>query len=464
MIVKGGSRRNVAFFARHLTRTDHNARVAVIEIRGLAAQTVRDALREMQAIANGTRTQNFLYHANLNPRDDEQLTAEQWHQAADILERHLGLTDQPRIVVEHHKEGRTHRHVIWSRIDADSMKAISDALTYRKHEQAAREIEQQLGHPPVPSVLVKNRTTPRPPRRPSDRESFRGAESGRSPQAITAEITALWHSTDRGQTFAAAMEQRGYILTRGDRRDFCVIDPAGDDHSLARRIAGVKAADIRARMADLDRDALPSVAEGRAIARRGNAGGGASDAREAPMPLPVANASARHLSHRPTDPTKRPNHSAAWYQPKPNSEGRLPPRAALPPRDAAEAVAQVRAVTAQYTQRRTFSHPIRSTGAHRVRAPRFAPATSAAMAAAQVQAVALPFIRAIEALGQVPEIVAELVSAGVGWLERATHYLAELAEDMRSTVTAALTWQDRVRPEREAGDRHDALAFDRGAP
>lgn len=452
MIVKGGSRRNVAFFARHLTRTDHNARVTVIEIRGLAAQTVRDALHEMQAIASGTRTQNFLYHANLNPRDDEQLTPEQWHQAADILERHLGLTDQPRIVVEHHKEGRAHWHVIWSRIDADSMKAISDALTYRKHEQAAREIEQQLGHPPVPSVLVKDRPTPRPPRRPRDSEGFRGQESGRSPQAITAEITALWHSTDNGQAFAAALRTRGYILTRGDRRDFCIIDPAGDDHSLARRIAGVKAADIRARMGDLDRDTLPSVAEGRAIARRGNAGG--ADAREAPMPLPVASVSARHLSHRPTD--KRPNHSAAW--PQPNNESRLPPR------DAAEAVAQVRAVAAQYTRRRASPHPIRSIGMYRVRAPRFALATNAAMAAAQVQAVALPFIRAIEALGQVPEIVAELVSTGVGWLERATHYLAELAEDVRSTVTAALTWQDRVRPGREAADRHDTLAFDRGAP
>jgi hypothetical protein len=59
------------------------------------------------------------------------------------------------------------------------------------------------------------------------------------------------------------------VLCRGDRRDFCIIDPAGHDHSLARRIEGVKAAELRAFMGDIDRDALPSVAEGREAQRGG---------------------------------------------------------------------------------------------------------------------------------------------------------------------------------------------------
>lgn len=267
MIINGGSRSNGGYFAKHLMRADHNERVEVVEIRGLAADNIRDAFREMKAVASGTKCSNYFYHANVNTREDEQLTPEQWLLTADTLERSLGLTDQPRFVVEHEKDGRTHRHIIWSRIDADNMTAISDSLTYPKHERAARELEEIFGHEPVPSVLVKDRDGERPERNPKDWESLRAQDSKIDPKVLKAELTELWRSSDTGQAFAAALEEHGYILARGDRRDFCIIDRAGDEHSLGRRLSGVKAAEIRERMAGIDREALPSVAEGRALAR-----------------------------------------------------------------------------------------------------------------------------------------------------------------------------------------------------
>jgi hypothetical protein len=268
-------------------RADQNERVSVAEIRGLAAQDVRGALREMEAVASGTRCTNYFYHANLNPALGETLTPQQWELAADMLERELGLTGQPRIVVEHEKDGRTHRHVVWSRIDADSMTAISDSLTYARHERAAREIEQAFGLEAVESVLVKDRGKERPERNPQDWESFRGQESKLDPKAIKAEVTALWHESDNGQAFAAALHEHGYILAKGDRRDFCIIDRAGDEHSLARRLAGIKAADLRARLVDIDRDQLPTVAAARAMARDA-AGGGTPPAAGEPEPEPPA--------------------------------------------------------------------------------------------------------------------------------------------------------------------------------
>lgn len=195
------------------------------------------------------------------------------------MERHLGLEGQPRVVFEHEKEGRVHRHVVWSRIDADTMKARSDSLTYRKHEAAAREIERDCGLAPVESVLVKDREGPRPERRAKDWEGFRGGESGLSPATVREHVTLLWQQSDSGNAFKAALESNGYILCKGDRRDYVIIDPAGDDHSLARRISGAKAAEVRERLSDIDRDALPTVAEGRATA---DAWGGAdSDAAKA---------------------------------------------------------------------------------------------------------------------------------------------------------------------------------------
>jgi hypothetical protein len=89
------------------------------------------------------------------------------------------------------------------------------------------------------------------------------ARSGIDPVAMKAELTDLWKSSDNGQAFAAALDERGYVLARGDRRDFCVVDSAGTAHSLARRLDGVKAAEVRAFMGDVDRDKLPSVAEAR---------------------------------------------------------------------------------------------------------------------------------------------------------------------------------------------------------
>lgn len=298
MIINGSSRSNGSFFARHLMRADHNERVTVVEIRGLAAETIGDAFREMKAIACGTRCTNYFYHANLNTREDEHLTAEQWAQAADRLERELGLLDQARFVVEHEKAGRTHRHIVWSRIDVDSMTAISDSLTYPKHERVARELEAAFGHEPVDSVLVKDRQTPRPERNPRDWEGFRGQDSQLDPKAIKAEVTALWQRADSGAAFAAALEDQGYVLVRGDRRDFCIVDRAGDEHSLARRIAGVKAADIRERMADVDREALPSVSEGRELARlfAESAGGG-----DAPVEAPAEEVGAEGTAAAPDD-------------------------------------------------------------------------------------------------------------------------------------------------------------------
>ncbi len=280
MIISGGSRSNWRFFAKHLTNEHDNGYVRIAEMRGLISDTVPEALREMDTIATGTRCTNTFYHANINPRPGEHLTDEQWEQAVDTLERNLGLEGHARFVVEHEKHGRVHRHVIWSRIDADTMTAVSDSFTARKHELTSRELEEAFGLEHVDSVLVPDRETERPERRPKNWETFRGYGSSLSPAEVTEEVTALWNSADSGSAFAAALSDHGYILCKGDRRDFCIVDPAGNEHSLARRIKGMDTAQIRARLGNVDRESLPSVADGREQAKerghdKGSEGGAA---------------------------------------------------------------------------------------------------------------------------------------------------------------------------------------------
>jgi hypothetical protein len=92
MIINGGSRRNGTFFAKHLGNAQENERVTLCEIRNLAAETIAEAFQEMEAIAMGTRCENYFYHANINPLSKETLTQRQWNRAVDLLEAKLCLT------------------------------------------------------------------------------------------------------------------------------------------------------------------------------------------------------------------------------------------------------------------------------------------------------------------------------------------------------------------------------------
>jgi hypothetical protein len=97
-------------------------------------------LREMEAVAQGTRCQNFFYQMNLNPCGDERLSGQQWERAREIAEKHHGFEGQAYFMVEHVKHGRIHQHIVWSRIDLDHMRAISDSRDApRNHANRARD-------------------------------------------------------------------------------------------------------------------------------------------------------------------------------------------------------------------------------------------------------------------------------------------------------------------------------------
>lgn len=261
MIISGGSRNGARWFSGHFMRTDQGQKVTLLEARGLAGDSIPYWFAQMEALALGTRCTNYFYHANINPREDEELTPAQRDRAIDTLERNLGLEGHSRFVVQHEKFGRTHWHVCWSRIDPDTMRAVSDSKTYRIHERTADELEQAFGYAPTP------RAHEREHRNPDNYEVFRGKRSGIDPYALGQLLTQLWNRADSGPAFAASLNEHGFVLARGDRRSYVVVDAAGDAHSLAKRIAGARTKDVKERLAEVDLASLPSVAEARALAR-----------------------------------------------------------------------------------------------------------------------------------------------------------------------------------------------------
>jgi len=116
-------------------KAEDNERVSITEMKGLYAEDLPEAFRELKALAAGSRGKDYFYHASLNPREDERLTPEQWEFAVDRLEQNLGLDGHARFQVEHEKEGRTHRHIVWSRVDLETMTLANHWRNYEAHDK-----------------------------------------------------------------------------------------------------------------------------------------------------------------------------------------------------------------------------------------------------------------------------------------------------------------------------------------
>ncbi|HZK90722.1 MAG TPA: relaxase/mobilization nuclease domain-containing protein [Stellaceae bacterium] len=265
MIIKGKSRAGPQQLATHLGNAEKNEHVSLVETRGTVAQNLRGALVEMDAYAVGTKCERSLYHAAISPEPPHVLTPEQRTEAIDTLEVKLGLDGHARIVVMHEKLGRQHIHVVWSRIDLMKMRSVSDSHNYRKHEEVARDLERRFGHDRVQGAHHERDGVERPDRTPSRAELRQEERTGITGKRVKEEVTAAFRASDGPEAFRAALKERGYTLARGDRRDYVILDEKGGIHSLARRIDGMKAAELTEFTAVLNPESVPNIEQAREI-------------------------------------------------------------------------------------------------------------------------------------------------------------------------------------------------------
>jgi hypothetical protein len=261
MIIKGGSRSGPEQLARHLQRRDTNEQVNILELQSPASSLV-EAFRDWQTLVEGTHGSKGLYHANIDPAQNYTMTPEQWQRAVAVLEKELKLEGQPRAVVMHEKHGREHIHVVWARTDIDEMILRSDSQNYQAHERASQMLELEFGHEHVPGKHAKRDREKQPefPRAEANHAEWQqGERTGLHPAEQKDQITSLKQSADNAQAFKAALEEQGYVLARGDRRDFVIVDQAGQVHSLGRQIRGVKPSSLREFMKGIDPQTLPTA-------------------------------------------------------------------------------------------------------------------------------------------------------------------------------------------------------------
>ena len=267
MILKGSQRANGADLAIHLMNALDNEEVEIAQVRGAVAGDLFGAFAEFEAVALGTRAQQPLYSLSINP--SAPLTREQYLEAIALIEKRLKLAEQPRAIVFHVKDGREHCHVVWSRIDVERMRAVHMAHDKRKLMDCACEIARRFGLelPPGLKAWEDKQAFKKDKLEPSLGEKAQAEATGISPEQRRAEITACYESADSGAAFVNALEEAGYVLARGDRRDLVVVDRFGNPHSLTRYVKGHSQKDVKAKLAAIDPATLPDVDQANEIMR-----------------------------------------------------------------------------------------------------------------------------------------------------------------------------------------------------
>lgn len=258
MILKGNQRAGGADLATHLSNEYDNERIEIAQVRGTVAGDLHGVFAEIEAVAAGTRCKEPLYSLAINP--SAPLSREQYMAAIDHIEGQLGLAEQPRAVVFHVKNGREHCHVVWSRIDLDNMKAIPLSHDRMKLRTCARELAHAYGLT-LPAGLAEDRGDARFEKNPdvTFAEKAMAAASGLTPEQRRADITTLFRSSDSAEAFRVGLERAGYVLAQGERRAYVVVDRAGHVHALARQIDGARTKDVKARLAGVPAENLPTV-------------------------------------------------------------------------------------------------------------------------------------------------------------------------------------------------------------
>ena len=262
MIIKSTVRGNGGKLADYLLKDRKNDRAELLEMRGWTAATLKNALLLSEEIAaTQTQCEKPFYHVSFRLPSGEALTPEQWEHCADTFEKRLGLKEHHRAMVMHTYKGEKHLHVVWDRIDENTLKAAELKYEHLRCKDVARELEREFG---LQQVRNQKRDPERELAAPSMAEEQQARRKGQDLSAIRGAIREAWERSADGKGFAEALGERGFILAQGDQRDYVALDGQGGVYSIGKRTTGATARAVREKLADLDRERIPSVEQARA--------------------------------------------------------------------------------------------------------------------------------------------------------------------------------------------------------
>lgn len=272
--------------ANYLTDKGENEEVVILPARGVVATDLRSQLRELVARAARGRTPHPVLHIHVDPA--VEWTEDQYCRYQELYEAEFDLAWQPRLAVCHRKNGRAHRHYVWSIVRPDG-RVISTAHDYLRREKISRILEYEFGEPHIAgrhnhAVAVALRqegrldvvasmealgllAVERPLARQSSVRRKQESRTGVDQEAIDSVVLTTWQSTEDGPGFEQALQAKGLTLAMGAEVPV-LVDRTGSVHSLAQSLgrvssfAGnrrVRAADVRSRLAGTTLRSLADV-------------------------------------------------------------------------------------------------------------------------------------------------------------------------------------------------------------
>lgn len=244
MILKASQRGGDAALAVHLLNADDNEQVEIHAINGFMSNDVAGAFQEIRAAASATNCKQYMLSLSLSPPEEASVSDDDFEQAIRQSMKRLGLSGQPHVIIFHEKHARRHAHLVVSRIDAKSMKAIN--LSFFKDKLCALSRELFLNHGwQVPQGHVDRKLSD--PLNYSLEEYQVAKRAKRDPQEVKATLKDSWAQSDSKASFEAALNEAGFQLCRGDRRGFVAIDSDRKVYSLSRWL-NIKSTDLKARL------------------------------------------------------------------------------------------------------------------------------------------------------------------------------------------------------------------------
>lgn len=258
MILQGNQRGGATDLANHLLK-DENDHVSVHELRGFIANDLHGALREAYAVSKATKAKQFMFSLSLNPPPEAKVSTASFEEAIKRVEDKLGLTGQPRAIVFHEKQGRRHCHTVWSRTDIKHKRAIQLSHTKTKLMEISKDLYLQHGWQ-MPKGMINKQE--RDPHNFTLAQWQQAKRIGKNPKEIKQALQDSWVSSNDRDSFADALNKRGYTLAKGDRRGYVALNQHCEIFAIAKKWIGVTTKDIKAKLEDTDN--LPSVDEAKA--------------------------------------------------------------------------------------------------------------------------------------------------------------------------------------------------------
>src|SRR5712691_573191 len=268
MIPKASQRGLGQDLATHLQNAYDNEYVEIADVRGAVARDLHGAFAEWELCAHAmTGCRNYLYSLSVNP-DPAQgpLTREQYLDYIDRAEGKLGLSNQPRAIVFHIKDGREHCHVVWSRIDTERGKAVHQAFDRQKLMMVTRQFAREHGLA-LPEGMFPDAGRDRRKKSFSLYEKHQQEATGLTKEERIAQVTQAWRQSDSPRAFVRALEELGYVLATG-KRPYVLVDLYGEMNALPKLIDDrqVRTKDIRAFLErDFPPESLPSVEDAKTL-------------------------------------------------------------------------------------------------------------------------------------------------------------------------------------------------------